>query len=91
MPKTNQWISVYITHNLPEAHVIKGLLEHHGIPAMVNYVPGAGAIGISIGRLGEVNVLVHLSNYDLALAILDPDLPTDLPETTENLLPDDDQ
>jgi hypothetical protein len=54
---------VYITHNAPEAHVVAGRLETEGIPAMVYYEAGAGALGIHIGSLGEVKVLVHPGNY----------------------------
>lgn len=72
-----QWMIVVTTPNLPEAHIIAGRLGHHAIPALVSYTPGAGALGITIGRLGAVHVLVHPNHYERALAIIDPDFEPD--------------
>ena len=83
---------VYATHNLPEAYIVAGRLQHEGIPAMVHTQTGAGAIGITIGRLGEVTVLVNFSDYERALTILDVSGPEELPDNTDDisfLWPDD--
>jgi hypothetical protein len=82
---SNEWIAVYITHNLPEAHIVAGRLEYEGIPAMVNQAIGRSAIGITIGRMGEVAVLVHPADYDRALEILDPEGPDELPDSTADV------
>lgn len=81
-PQSNgQWMVAYVTHDLPDAYVVAGRLEHHRIPTLVHYTPGAGALGIHIGTLGAVYVLVHPRDYDLAMAIIDPDA-AELPHST---------
>ena len=67
------WIVIYITHNLPEAHIIVGKLQSFGIPAMIHQEAGASAIGITLGNLGEIKILVSLSDYDRASELLQPD------------------
>lgn len=70
------WMIVYVTDNLNEAHIVAGRLEHEGIKAIVDYMAGRSAIGITLGSWGEVRVLVHPSDYDMAEAILsdEPDM-----------------
>ncbi len=83
---------VWVTYSAPEAHIIAGRLESEGIPAMVYSEPGAAALGIHIGSLGEVKVLVRPHDYERALAALEPDMPGTLPDTTGNVIyrpPDD--
>lgn len=65
-----QWIAVYITHNLPEAHIILGKLEAHQVPAMIHQEAGATALGITFGNLGEIKILVSPSDYKRAEALL---------------------
>ncbi|MEO1669010.1 MAG: DUF2007 domain-containing protein [Chloroflexota bacterium] len=67
------WMVVYITHNHNEAYVISGRLEHEGIPNMVHVQPGASAMGITIGMMGEIKVLVAPPHYDAAMDILFPE------------------
>ncbi|MYH64300.1 MAG: DUF2007 domain-containing protein [Chloroflexi bacterium] len=64
------WIAVYITHNLPEAHIVLGRLRAHGIPAMLHQEAGASALGITYGNLGEIKLLVSPADYDQAAALL---------------------
>jgi hypothetical protein len=71
--ETPQWMVVYTTYGLPEAHIVAGRLESEGIPAMVHQMPGANALGIRIGSLGEITVLVRAEDYATALMILEPD------------------
>jgi hypothetical protein len=78
-----QWMVVYLTHNVHEAQIVAGRLQNEGIPAMVHTVAGASALGIHIGHMGEVKVLVHPHNYHLALDILEPEEPEQLPDTTD--------
>jgi hypothetical protein len=77
---------VYLTYNLSEAYIIAGRLEVEGVPAMVHRQAGAGAFGITVGSLGEVSVLVHPPDYERALAILDTDVPDELPSSTNNVV-----
>lgn len=67
------WIAIYITHNLPEAHVIVGKLQSYGIPAMIHQEAGASAIGITLGNLGEIKILVSPADYDRAAELLKPE------------------
>ena len=68
--KGPQWMAVYITHNLPEAHIVIGKLRAHNLPAMLHQEAGATALGITLGNLGEIKVLVSPDDYDEAAALL---------------------
>lgn len=86
-----EWMVVYITYNFLEAQIVAGRLESEGIQALVYQEPGANAIGIRIGRMGEVKVLVRADDYDTAEAILFPDEPDILPDDTDRIIFDDDE
>ncbi len=68
-----QWIAVYITHNLQEAHIVVGKLQANNVPAMIHQEAGATALGITLGNLGEIKVLVSPDEYERAAALLYPD------------------
>lgn len=70
--KGPDWIAVYITHNLQEAHIIVGKLRAYAIPAMIHQEAGAAAIGITLGNLGEIKVLVSPKDYERAADLLFP-------------------
>ncbi len=70
--KGPDWIAVYITHNLQEAHIIVGKLRAYDIPAMIHQEAGAAAIGITLGNLGEIKVLVSPKDYERAANLLFP-------------------
>ncbi len=65
-----QWIVVYITNNLQEAHVLAGKLKANEIPALIHQEAGATALGITLGNLGEVKILVMPADYERAERIL---------------------
>lgn len=65
-----QWIAVYITHNLPEAHILLGKLQANDIPAMLHQEAGATALGITLGNLGEIKLLVSPADYEQAVDLL---------------------
>lgn len=71
--KGPDWVAVYITHNLPEAHIIVGKLRAHDIPAMIHQEAGAAAIGITLGNLGEIKLLVSPADFERASALLFPE------------------
>lgn len=85
-----EWMIVYITYNFLEAQIVAGRLESEGIQALVHQEAGASAIGIRIGRMGEVKVLVRPVDYDAAEAILFPDVPDALPDDVDRIIFDDD-
>ena len=86
----HEWMVAYVTHDFHEAHIVAGRLQSEGIGAMVHQQAGANAIGIHIGSLGEIRVLVHPPDYELALAILYPDEPDVLPDSTDSIIFEDD-
>lgn len=79
------WISIYITHDLQEAQIIAGKLRTYDIDSMIHTVPGASAIGITIGNLGEINVLIHPDIYDEAYDILYPENMNRLEDNTDKV------
>ncbi len=76
----------YVTYNFHEAHIIAGRLQSEDIAAMVHQQAGANAMGIHIGRLGEIRVLVHPKDYDLALNILYPEEADALPDDVNQII-----
>jgi len=77
---------VYTTYSLPEGYIVAGRLESEGIPAMVHQMPGANALGIRVGNLGEITVLVRDDDYWRALMILEPDSPVLLPDGDDDII-----
>ncbi len=84
-PERPEWITIHISHNLQEAHIISGKLRAFDVPSMVHTVPGASAIGITYGNLGEIKVLIHPDDYERAIQILDPEMPDQLEENTDKI------
>ncbi len=70
--KDPRWIAVYITHNLPETHIVLGRLRAHDMTAMLHHEAGASALGITYGNLGEVKILVSPADCDQAADLLHP-------------------
>lgn len=70
--KGPDWIAVYVTHNLPEAHIIVGKLRAYDISSMIHQEAGAAAIGITLGNLGEIKVLVSPADSERAANLLFP-------------------
>lgn len=77
---------VYETHIYEEAHIIMGRLHSEGIAAVVHHMPGATALGITIGKLGAIQVLVKAADYELALSLLYPDESPQLPDEHDDTL-----
>ena len=77
---------VYVTHHIHEAQIVAGRLESDGIATMLHKEPGASAIGITIGKLGEIKILVHPTQYDLALSLLFPDEADSLPDDVDQIV-----
>jgi hypothetical protein len=85
-----EWMVVYITYNFLEAQIVAGRLESEGIQALVHQEAGANAIGIRIGRMGEVKVLVRPNDFDTAESILYPDESPTLTDDADRIIFDDD-
>lgn len=83
----NEWMVAYITHNMGEAQIVAGRLQHEGIPAILDHMAGLSAIGITMGRMGEIRILVHPQHYELSQHILfDEDDDNALPEGDEDVI-----
>lgn len=91
-PENPEWVSIFITHDLQEAHIIAGKLRVHEIESMIQTVPGASALGLTLGNWGEINVLVEPTIYDAAYDILfptDENQLGDYADTDDNMWHDD--
>ena len=80
-PQSPQWIAICTTNSVQEAHIVAGKLNASDIPSMIHQEPGAAALGITLGHLGEVKVLIDAADYEKAAAIL---LPDDSPQLEAN-------
>lgn len=80
-PQDTEWIIIHLTYNAAEAQVIAGKLRAAGIPAMLHQEAAGGALGITVGKLGEIKVLVRPADYAEALIILGLDGQDELPDT----------
>ncbi|MEM8858873.1 MAG: DUF2007 domain-containing protein [Chloroflexota bacterium] len=78
------WIEVYKTYGLSEAQIIAGQLHAEGIPAQVMPLEAGSRIGITIGKLGEVAVLVPEDQLEKAEAIVFEPLPDDWADHIED-------
>jgi hypothetical protein len=80
-----RWMVAHLTNNIHEAQIVAGRLESEGIPAMIHTEPGSDALGIHIGRLGEIRVLVRPQDYDHVLNIIEPGDPQRLPDISDRI------
>lgn len=80
-----QWIAVYITNNLQEAHVLAGKLKANEIPALIHQEAGATALGITLGNLGEIKILVMPADYERAQRILSPEWNEQIEASNDNM------
>jgi hypothetical protein len=62
---------VYIANGRLEAESVKALLESFGIPAFLNQESAGLTYGLTVGILGEVEVVVPLSNIEDAKKIIE--------------------
>jgi len=60
---------VYTAQNSIDAHIVKGLLEQHGVSARVNGVYLQGGIG-ELPPMGLITVSVAEEDYDRALSLV---------------------
>ena len=62
---------VYLANGMLEAESVKILLESFGIPAFVNQESAGTTYGLTVGLLGEVEVIVPLSRIEEAKKIIE--------------------
>lgn len=56
--KVTDLVTVYTAQGLLRANVIRGALESAGIPVMLSYESAGPAIGLTVDRLGRVDIKV---------------------------------
>lgn len=61
---------VYLANGKLEAESVKILLESFGIPAFVNQESAGSTYGLTVGLLGEVEVIVPLSRLEEAKKVI---------------------
>jgi hypothetical protein len=66
----NEWTELLVTNNEIEAEMIKDLLESGGIPVVIRSSK-VSPYPVSIGKMGEVKVLVRKTDLEAAKAALD--------------------
>ena len=85
MSEFHNWVQIYKTYGMPEAQIIAGQLQTAGIPAQVYPLEAGSQIGITVGKLGEVAVMVPADRLEEAEEIIfEP-----LPENWEDEIEDD--
>jgi len=69
-------VVVYRAAGLPEAEIIKGLLESEEIPVQLHYESAGPVYGLTVDGLGEVRVCVPEEFEEEARAALDAAMQT---------------
>jgi hypothetical protein len=67
---SHKLVLVYTTTGQMPAHIIKGLLEANGIPAVLSQESAGATYGLTVGALGLVDILVTEDRRAEAEALL---------------------
>ncbi len=70
MEKKERWIDIYTTYDESEAAIISGFLENEGISSRVES-SRVSQIPVSVGKIGEIRILVHPEDFDKAAKIME--------------------
>ena len=66
-----KWIEVCVIQGDIDAEILKGLLEAHEIPVLLSKEGAGRALGLTMGPLGEVEILVPVSLQNEAALIIE--------------------
>jgi hypothetical protein len=66
-----RWEVVAVTLGPAQAAIVRGRLESEGIPTQARGEAAGAVIGLTVGKLGEVKVLVPEHLFERAVEILD--------------------
>ncbi len=72
-----RWKVVAVTQGPAQAAIVRGHLESEGIPTQTQGEAAGAIYGLTIGKLGEVKVLVPASLVEQAAEILERPVPDD--------------
>jgi len=67
-----EWVELLITSDEMEAEMIKDLLESGGIPVVIRSAK-VRPYPVSIGKMGEIKLLVRRSDLEAAEAVIKQD------------------
>ncbi len=66
----DSWKIVKIVNGLPEAYIVKGLLESNDIPVKLEYEAIGQIYGLTVDGLGQVRILVPEEFYEEAVDLV---------------------
>jgi hypothetical protein len=72
-----EWVTVHRTNGVPEAEILKNMLESYGIPARLRYEAYGKILGMTSDGLGVAEILVPAVRAEEARKILKPLPPQD--------------
>jgi hypothetical protein len=81
---THPLVVVYTAAGQTDAHIIKGMLEAAGIPAVISQEGAGAAYGFTVGMLGMVDVLVTGKDAAEAEALIAAMQRGELEDETQN-------
>lgn len=67
-------------HGQAQAEMLRSMLQAHGIEVWLSGESAGSAIGLSVGRLGRIELLVRQSDLDQARSILGERADTEQPD-----------
>jgi hypothetical protein len=68
---TTQYTVVYTSNGMLDAEMIRSFLETAGIPSLLSHESAGTIFGLTMGPLGEVQVMVPVDKYEEAKSMLD--------------------
>ena len=68
---TDNWVVLVEVAGMPQAEILRGLLEAQEIPTVLSHEGAGQAIGLTIGALGAVQILIPSAELERAQALLD--------------------
>ena len=70
---SHELVSVGIADGQVEAEIIKGLLNANGVDVWLSQESAGSALGLTIGAMGEVEIMVRAEQAEQARALIDDD------------------
>jgi len=67
----SKWETVAEVYGDLEAEIIRSLLQAEGIPVTLSKEGAGQALGLQVGKMGEVQVLVTTENAEKSRSIID--------------------
>jgi hypothetical protein len=67
---TEDWIVLDEVAGMPQAEILRGMLEAQEIPSVLSQEGAGRAIGLTIGTLGTVQILIPAKDLERAQEIL---------------------